>query len=613
MKMQLVWLATLSLLAAPAVRAQAGEHRGLLDLLPADTLAFAGTDDAQACAAAWADTATGRLHATPEFAAYAKAYKSGLAGALQDTLPGLGLDVETLETWLKGPCGLAVLHMGMPAAGEDDPAFTFALVCGVTGHDEEVKDLLQKVADAAPEKGLLATQTNDGETDIITLRAEPDEDTEGEIASIGVTRMTVHAGTLLLTHEMAPSGKDWLARLMDGVDGKGGDTLAGRADLKATPAGAGGPDLRAWIDLAGLQRELGKFATALAGEDEMAKAEIEEVLGAIDRLGIDELRSLSWRFTLSHDSTRSVVRLDWPAGSPLRDALSRFVTGSARASLLALAPEKPLFASGMDGSWEDAFDDIVRCVMAGGQLEASAVSAGLAEMREGLGFDLRDDLLARLDGRIAFVMADVPEGEGLALPMPGMEALLGKRNMLLALGLADSAGVRTLLDTVLRGSGLHTGRKCTELQGFEVCNVPFFPGVAINYAILPDVLLISGSSTLVQDALRRSATPDLPDLAARKDVAAGFAALPPQPGAALYADGIEWMMLSAQQQAAPEDPNFSVDFGGGLIGHMLQASQAAARAFPAVDRAFFEKFYKTPTLGGTWVNDQAFVPEMLGP
>ncbi|HEX5009391.1 MAG TPA: hypothetical protein VFY71_03235 [Planctomycetota bacterium] len=608
-------LATLLLVPAAALRAQeAAPAHTLLDVLPAGTLAFLGTDDARGLAAAWSDSATGRMYATPEFAEYGKAYRASIDDVLAVALPGLDLKVETLEEWVDGPCALAVLDLAAPPPGASEPGLSLALVLGVSGHEPEAQDLLDKIAEAAPKQGLLATRATDGDTDIITLRAEPDAD-EGEddaASSSSATRLAVHAGTLLITHELGPARADWMARLMDDLDGKGGDTLASRSDLKATPAGPGGADIRGWIDAARIYQLFTALAPAMAGGEARAAARLQEALSVLDRLGLDELRSASLRATWAHDVSHSVVRVDWPAGSPVRDALGRFVTGGSQGSLLALVPERPLFACGLVASWEDAFDDIVRCVMVGGQMDAATVSAGLAEMHDALGFDLKDDLLARLDGRVAFAMADVPQGEGLALP--GMGPLFEKRNMLLALGVSDADGLRELIDAQLRKAGLHATRQCTDMLGFQVCHVPVFPGVALDYAILPDVLLLSASPTLVQDALRRSATPDLPDLVARKDVASGLAALHAQPGFVGYADGIEWMVASIKQHRSGEtDPDAMALFGDGLFGTFMQAQQHAADAFPDVDRAFFERFFQAPAVSAGWVEEQGFSLEMRSP
>jgi hypothetical protein len=339
---------------------------------------------------------------------------------------------------------------------------------------------------------------------------------------------------------------------------------------------------------------------------------VEEVRGVLERLGLGELRSASVRFSWGRDASRSVMRIDWPSGSPLRDALARFVAGSSRRSLLALSPENPLVAFGLGADWEAAFDDIVRCVMVGGRLDAATVTEGLSGMHAELGFDLRDDLLGRLDGRAALLMADVPELEGLSLP--GMGALFAKRNVLLALGVSDADGLRELLEARLRKAGLHATRKCTDLLGFQVCHVPIFPGLALDYALLPDVLLISTSPTLVQDALRRSATPDLPDLDARKDVTAALAALHAHPGFVAYADTTEWMMATmAQSRSAEPDPDVMAMFGDGLFGTFMQVQRDAAAAFPAVDRAFLQRFYTVPAVSAGWVDAQGFVLETSSP
>jgi hypothetical protein len=233
-------------------------------------------------------------------------------------------------------------------------------------------------------------------------------------------------------------------------------------------------------------------------------------------------------------------------------------------------------------------------------------------MHDALGFDLKDDVLARLDGRVAFMMAEVPEGEGLALP--GTGALFARRNMLLALGVSDADGLRDLIDAQLRKAGLHATKQCTDMLGFQVCHVPIFPGVALDYAILHDVLLLSASPTLVQDALRRSATPDLPDLAARKDVAAGLAALHAHPGFVGYADAVEWMVLGMQQNRSGEvDPATLELFGSGLFGTFMKMQQNVARAFPDVDHAFFERFFQAPAVSTGWTDDQGFALEMRSP
>ena len=601
------------LLPALALQAQT-PARTLLELLPKQTQAFVGTDDARALAAAWDDSPTGRLHATPEFKEYREVFSAGLDDALEAALSGAGLELDTLAEWVDGPVGAAILD-GVPPGEGRAATVTLALIVGITGHEADALDLLQKIEDGAADEHLIASHATDGDTDILSLRSEPGADEVTAEPEPRVTRLAVHAGTLLVLREEGTPRSDWMAWLMDALDGHGGESLATRADVKATPAGAGGPDVRGWADLGLLLDEALDAAAAgmqAAGGVQDKSDEIEETKGVLDRLGVGELGALALRFSVGHDANHGVLRLDWPAGSPLRDALAQFVSGGSGASLLALAPEKPLMACGLDAEWEELFDAVVRCVMVGGRLEAAQVSAGLAEMHEGLGFDLKDDLLARLDGRASFVCADVPAGESLA--MPGVEAPLGQRNMLLALGVSDATGLRELLETLLRSSGLHAARQCNPLLGFEVCHVPILPGMALDYALLPDVLLLSSSPTLVQDAVRRAATPDLPDFAARKDVVAVLPTLPAHPGFVGYADAVEWMLMSAgQHEVDPELEAFSVGPGEGFLGNLLQASMNAAGVFPDVDRAYLERFYKAPALSAAAVDAQGFTFEISSP
>jgi hypothetical protein len=598
------------LLPAFALQAQApAPARTLLELLPKQTLAFVGTDDARALGAAWADSPTGRLHATPEFKEYSETFRAGLDDALEEALGGAGLDLETLLEWVDGPVGAAVLDFAPPGEGHG-ATVTVALLVGIAGHEADALDLLQKLEDGAADEDLIASRSTDGDTDILSLRSEPDADEGTAESEPRTTRLAVHAGTLLILLDEGAPRSDWMAWLMDALDGHGGDSLASRADVKATPAGAGGPDLRGWADLGLLLGQA--MDSAEAGKEGVELQSQQENRGVLDRLGIGQLGALALRFSVGHDTNHGVVRLDWPAGAPLRDALAQLVSGGSSGSLLALAPEKPLLACGFHAAWEDLFDAVVRCVMVGGRLEAAQVSAGLAEMHEGMGFDLKDDLLARLDGRAACVVADVPAGEALA--MPGLEAPLGQRNMLLALGVSDATGLRELLETLLRSSGLHAARQCNELLGFEVCHVPILPGMALDYALLPDVLLLSASPTLVQDAVRRAATPDLPDLAARKDVVATLPTLPAHPGFVGYADAVEWMLMNVgRAKQEPDLDTFSFGPGEGVLGSLLMASLDAAEVFPDVDRAFLERFYKSPALSAAAVDAKGFTFEISSP
>jgi hypothetical protein len=254
--------------------------------------------------------------------------------------------------------------------------------------------------------------------------------------------------------------------------------------------------------------------------------------------------------------------------------------------------------------------------MVGGELQASDVSAGLAEMADGLGFDLRDDLLGRLDGRLVACLADVPPGE--ALSMPGdLSEMIGSRNGLVAFGVSDATGLRELLEAQLRKLGLHAARQTTQFMGFELVHLPILPGTAVDYALLPDMIVLSPSPTLVQDAVRRAATPDLPDFGARPDLVAGLASLHVKPGFMLYTDALELTLLGlGESRSHPMNgvPDDVLDVPGKVIvERMLRAEMEARRHVPDIERAFLAPYFRTPDLAVLSLDDQGLFGEDIGP
>lgn len=588
-------LGCVALLAAPA------PAQKLLDLLPKGTLAFAGTDDVRGLLEDWHASSVGRLQDTPEFADYRKAFGVEMQAAFEALCPGLHVDLERSAAMLDGPLGLACLDVELTASPDGDGRAAFGLVAGVKGHADEAQDLLDEVVKGLEGSGLVATRTTEGGLDVTTLRAGV-ETVEREL------RLAIHHETILVTFGLGQSGTDWLARFVEALDGKPHDALAERTDVRSSPAGVAGSDLRIWLDLARVWQVLRAW-----GQTQTGGTSVADVLGVFDRLGLGTLHSLGMRAHYAADGTGFVTRTEWPAGAPLRECLAAFLQPAKGAELLQLAPPGGMGGACAQVDWDGLLASVLRAVQVGGQVPAAEVAAGFAEFNEELGFDLGADLLGRLDGRLAGFISEVPAGEAFSLP--GVPASDVSLNGLLALGTNDAKGLGEFIEAQLRRAGLHAARQSTELLGFQVHHLPVFPGIAIEYSVLPDCVVLSTSPTLVQDAVRRAAQPDLPNLASVPAIVKQRARLPAGAGCRFEGNTPAWMQLNSRMQARDEASQEQVLalWGDSALGHVLGAIMRASAKMPVLTPELAERYYAAGTVGVATVDENGFSFELLGP
>jgi hypothetical protein len=514
-------LATLLLTAPLAAQAQDAQplapRQGFEHVLPADTLAFLGVSDVEQMSKDFRASSSGRFWYDPACSALRETLSDHVDVLTSQVHAELGVDPLELLDMLHGRVALALVGpAGTSVGGPGDmPAMALVLLADV-GEDRDrcaqvVDALVARVAEAS---GAVRKSNLLGETEVSVIEMEA-HDGDGTLR----LNHAFHGGTLLVTFEKHPMMNEPLDALLARLDGEPGEVLADRPQFRGSIAAQAG-GLQGWADLG---RVMDFVHDAVAGSED------EEDLQIMERLGLFDLGCLSFSSRYANAESRFDMSLDWGGGGWI-PSFMRLLCVSGPAGTLDAVPQDCRSAVAARLDFGGLFDTAVKALMEAGEVEMSDVTGFLAESEEMLGFNLRDDLLDALDGQVTVVTAEVDASEAFM----GTEA--DPQNYALLIGLADGQRINTLVEAAVRKMGLHAARQRQEFQGYEMYNVPVFPGIEVNYAILPDMAVISLSGTLLQDVLRRKAGGDLPDLAGDADFSARAASLLPQPGMLQYTD-----------------------------------------------------------------------------
>lgn len=574
-------------LLASALPAQ----QGFEQVLPADTLAFIGVADVERMSQDFRESASGRYWYDPANAGLREVLAGRIDVLTQQMHAELGVDPLDLLDMLHGRVALAAF--GTPAesayaSGGPPPGLGGVLLADV-GEDREqalrvVDALVGRLAErsGAVRKSFLA-----GEVEVSVLEFVE----EGRDGSVRLNHCLA-GDTLVLALEVHPLPGEPLEGLLERLSGGHGDVLADRPAFRDSLASRAG-GLQGWVDLG---RLLGFVRLGMEANGEADDA------GMLERLGLFGLGCLALNSRYAEGESRLDMHVAWDGGWIPDFARLALVSGPADA--LGVVPQDCLSAVAARVDFAGLFDAGVKALLDAGQVTTAEVTDFLAQSEEQLGFNLRDDLLDALDGRVTFVTGRVDAAES----MPGT---VGEpQNFVVVLGLEDGERINTLVEDVVRSTGLHAARQREEFQGFEVFSVPVFPGVEIRYAILPDMAVLSLSPTLLHDVLRRRAGSDLPVLTGDDDFQARSAHLSGQPGLLQYTNTAESIkgayaaLAGLAEMLREADPS---DFGpaAGLFDLFLE--------IPPADEALIERHFHGATLLALSADEGGLTVQSLSP
>ena len=587
-------LAATLLLSASALAQPSASPQGFEHVLPADTLAFLGVADVEQMSKDFRASSSGRFWYDPACSGLRETLSDHVDVLTSQVHAELGVDPLELLEMLHGRVALAVVGQPGDAAafhdGGDVSGMALVLLADV-GEDRErcaqvVDALLARLAEAS---GAVRKSNLLGETEVAVIEMEAPG---GEGGTLRLNH-AFHGGTLLVTLEKHPMSHEPLDALLARLDGEPGEVLADQTLFRGSLAAQAG-GLQGWVDLG---RIMDFVHDAVAGSDDADDVKVME------RLGLFDLGCLSFSSRYAAGESRFDMALDWGGGGWI-PSFMRLMCVSGPANTLDAVPQDCRSALAARLDFGGLFDTAVKALMEAGEVDMADVTGFLAESEEMLGFNLRDDLLDALDGQVTLVTAEVEASEAFM----GTEA--DPQNYALLIGLADGARINTLVESSVRKMGLHAARKRQEFQGYEMFSVPVFPGIEVNYAILPDMAVVSLSGALLQDVLRRKAGGDLPDLAGDKDFHARAAQLLPEPGMLQYTDtagsvkglfrALEGMgeMLEEFARGAPDEL-------AGLFSMLTD--------LPRVDEAVIERHFAGASVTAMTVDERGLRVQTVSP
>ncbi len=129
----------------------------------------------------------------------------------------------------------------------------------------------------------------------------------------------------------------------------------------------------------------------------------------------------------------------------------------------------------------------------------------LAQMQMGMGIDLRNDLLSKLDGEIAYEMDTplMPSGAAMDKPVANKPTPAAQPTWRLALRVNDAVGLQQTFSKLLSASRMdvkHLAEGKLTVHSFQIPSQP--EPLSINYAFADGYLLVGSSRATVSEALR---------------------------------------------------------------------------------------------------------------
>ncbi|MFH0945848.1 MAG: hypothetical protein V2A76_11675 [Planctomycetota bacterium] len=492
----------------------ATSRAGLEEALPEECLVFVGVDDLERLKAGFDKTAWGRFLGDPGLSAMKESFRKKVSELGADAEEEAGVNPFDLLDMMSGSAAGFLLELGLPASGPDPsgaPAISMGFVVGVGEKGDEFLGLVDELFEDPLKKGI-AVRENEEEGDITVTVIRDAEEQEGMSHEL---RYAVVDGVFLALIESEDLvEKGHFGGLVDGLAGESENPLSAAGGYTDSLAAKAEDGVRIYADLRRLIQQ-----TILMGK---AEGEMdEESEGIVEALSPEDLGYFSASLELGEEGTAFNVGLDWAGQGHLLEVLKAlFVTGAPQTA--RLMPDKPLSANIF-------FIDLLAGLDAGfaaaREIAPEPAKAAQEQMEIGFqqeGFHVRTDLLANLAGEISLFTARI-EDELDALP--GTED--DPQSLCALISLKDGSKVESVIESLLRSSGMHAARKREEFQGHALYSLPIpVLGSKARYAILDDLLIFSPSAELIQDTLRRRGESGLPTLADNENFSAIFDAAP---------------------------------------------------------------------------------------
>jgi hypothetical protein len=259
---------------------------------------------------------------------------------------------------------------------------------------------------------------------------------------------------------------------------------------------------------------LDAFWDLLEKSGELAQADVPPELFA-------ELRRLSWVRVAGRLAAEEVADLEVALGAPAEGLLGAFASllGGVPSDLVERIPRNATAVStlSLDLAGAGALaEDLARAFDA----EAyEGLQAGLA-VTEGMGVDVREEVLGQLTGEVAAFSVEVPARESLFGAAGGiLRGIQGASpiptyGQVLMLGVRDAESIEELLAGLTETSSAAVGTDDVqetwprEVHGRTVHRLEVFQGflpVGVHWSATPGALLVSLQPTALGEALRMSA------------------------------------------------------------------------------------------------------------
>ncbi len=506
-------LSTLAL-SATAIAGDAYEKA-----VPADVWGFLECDDVEQTIADFKASDLGRCLMDPSMDAVREDFWKTFSEMRSKIAQDAGADPFAMLEKIEG--GAALVFFDSAASDPDFfkqrvsiPRIGFLLGGGDHAGElaQQFSDLLKKEIDEG--KGSQETREIEGvSVTIVTEKAKSENDKPAELA------YAVVGSTFVLTVQPQKDGdRDEIEQLIQGLSGKLENPLSKKADFEASlganPSGSG---LRAYVDLGTIVRE-GLESEKNVSDSEMAR-----------KLGVDKIGRAAMRGKVDSKTSEYSIEVRIEGETPIGTILSKFFPAGPMNLLSRLSSDVER-GSTVHLDIGAGFEALLSEMEKIDPETAKTMQSELDSMSTDK-FNLRRDVLDPLGNEIAIAYSKVKD-ETEALP--GTEE--DPHSVAVAIKIDDGKTIETALDAYIQENGLAAIRERSEFDGKILWTLPasILP-VKLHYTIQPDLMVISASSELLKDILRRGGESKLPSLATDPAFASTLAALGKGPFSVIYA------------------------------------------------------------------------------
>ena len=513
-------LVSRALFSFGALLAAARAQTGFQQVLPPETLVFVGLDDAGDYRASLAASPLGQLWDDPACADLRQLVTEQLGLLSDESEMALGVDVLRLPALLEGPVAVALIDLRL-VPGAHDPAAAFCVLADVGPNGAECRKVLDGLAEhvLSSQTGIVRSTERLGDTEFASF-----SDTHVDEQSGSRVRYGLAGSVAIVLVETGGITSDHLPEIVNGLKAPPSRSLAVQPAFSASLAGASGQNLRVFADIG---RIIESFHPA-PRPDSAGSLVLDREEKTLVLLGVRDLGVLSLRAHCSPQGSYGALKLDWPGNGQIPRMLRNFFQ-PGDFPRLRYAPAN---ARGVDALRVDLaglFDAVLKTINESGASPAD-VTKGLQEVEEFLGFNPRDDLLELFDGEFVFVTGQIVEDHS----MPGLADAL---SVAMIAGLRDAPQFATFIEDLVHRRGLHVTQETEEYEGVTIYCQNLYPlPMPICYAILDDMLVLSGSPAMVRQIVHQRNTPDAPTLVELPAYRQAVAALRPGYGLIGYSD-----------------------------------------------------------------------------